>query len=76
MSELALDWTQIWPVVRDISSWILFLLGSAAVVTGAIGVIRFPDFYSRMHAAGITDYTLSLHDALPIIGRASCRERV
>ncbi|HOP18826.1 MAG TPA: monovalent cation/H(+) antiporter subunit G [Parvularculaceae bacterium] len=55
MSELALDWTQIWPVVRDISSWILFLLGSAAVVTGAIGVIRFPDFYSRMHAAGITD---------------------
>ena len=22
------------------------------------------------------DYTLSLHDALPIIGRASCRERV
>ena len=23
-----------------------------------------------------TEYTLSLHDALPIIGRASCRERV
>ena len=22
------------------------------------------------------EYTLSLHDALPIIGRASCRERV
>jgi len=26
--------------------------------------------------AEVIDYTLSLHDALPIVGRASCRERV
>ena len=28
------------------------------------------------HDAKYKGYTLSLHDALPIIGRASCRERV
>jgi multicomponent Na+:H+ antiporter subunit G len=33
----------------------LFLLGSAGIVTGAIGIVRFPDFYTRMHASGITD---------------------
>lgn len=44
-----------WALAADIASWVLFLLGGAAVVTGAIGLIRFPDFYTRMHAAGITD---------------------
>lgn len=44
-----------WPVLRDTLSWILFLLGSAAVITGAVGIVRFPDFYTRIHAAGVTD---------------------
>lgn len=42
-------------LIRDILSWALFLAGGAAVVTGAIGIVRFPDFYTRLHAAGITD---------------------
>lgn len=42
-------------LARDIASWALFILGAIGVVTGAIGVIRFPDFYTRLHAAGITD---------------------
>lgn len=42
-------------LIRDILSWALFLTGGAAVVTGAIGLVRFPDFYTRLHAAGITD---------------------
>lgn len=42
-------------LIRDILSWILFLVGGGCVVTGAIGVVRFPDFYARMHAAGMTD---------------------
>ncbi|WOI53962.1 monovalent cation/H(+) antiporter subunit G [Parvularcula sp. LCG005] len=41
--------------VLDILSWILFLLGGFFILTGAIGVIRFPDFYTRLHAAGVTD---------------------
>ena len=44
-----------WPIVRDGLSWVLFLLGSAAIVVGAIGLVRFPDFYTRLHAAGVTD---------------------
>ncbi len=44
-----------WALVRDLLSWFLFLLGSAAVVIGALGIVRFPDFFSRLHGAGITD---------------------
>lgn len=33
------------------------LLGSGALlgVSGGIGLLRFPDFYTRLHAAGVTD---------------------
>jgi multicomponent Na+:H+ antiporter subunit G len=30
-------------------------LGLVFVVAGATGVMRLPDFYTRMHAAGVTD---------------------
>ncbi len=30
-------------------------MGAIAVLVGALGVIRMPDLYSRIHAAGITD---------------------
>lgn len=30
-------------------------LGCFFMVSGAVGLVRFPDFYTRMHAAGITD---------------------
>ncbi len=42
-------------LIRDILSWALFLIGGAGVIAGAIGIVRFPDFYTRLHAAGITD---------------------
>lgn len=42
-------------LIRDILSGVLFLVGAAGVVVGAIGIVRFPDFYTRLHAAGITD---------------------
>jgi len=31
------------------------LTGGAFGILGGIGLLRFPDFYSRLHAAGITD---------------------
>jgi multicomponent Na+:H+ antiporter subunit G len=52
-------------VVADIFSWIFILLGSGFLLIGAIGLIRFPDVYSRMHAAGITD---TLGVGLMIVG--------
>ena len=42
-------------MIIDIVSWILLLAGGALGIVGGIGIHRFPDFYSRMHAAGLTD---------------------
>lgn len=44
-----------WALILDIASWGLFLAGGLAVLSGAIGLVRFPDFYTRIHAAGVTD---------------------
>ncbi|MGE2729336.1 monovalent cation/H(+) antiporter subunit G [Mycolicibacterium vaccae] len=37
--------------VSDIVASVLILLGSTLALTAAIGVVRFPDTLSRMHAA-------------------------
>jgi multicomponent Na+:H+ antiporter subunit G len=39
----------------DILSWVLLAAGSAFAVIGGVGLLRLPDVYARMHAAGITD---------------------
>jgi multicomponent Na+:H+ antiporter subunit G len=39
----------------NIASWGLFLGGSIFMLIGAIGLIRLPDVFSRIHAAGIID---------------------
>ncbi|HLT64617.1 MAG TPA: monovalent cation/H(+) antiporter subunit G [Pseudohongiella sp.] len=36
-------------------SWGLLVLGGFLCVSGAIGLLRFPDFFTRMHAASVTD---------------------
>jgi multicomponent Na+:H+ antiporter subunit G len=36
-------------------SWIFIVAGSVFVLIGGIGLLRLPDFYTRIHAAGITD---------------------
>lgn len=30
-------------------------LGAFCLITGAVGLLRFPDVYSRLHAAGVAD---------------------
>lgn len=42
-------------VIIMISSGLCLFIGSFLCISGAIGVLRFPDFYTRMHAAGVTD---------------------
>lgn len=39
----------------DTASWILLLGGALFSVIGGAGMLRMPDFYTRMHAASITD---------------------
>jgi len=38
-----------------ILSWACIVSGSVFVVIGSFGTLRFPDFWSRLHAASITD---------------------
>lgn len=39
----------------DAVSWALLIAGGFFVFVGGVGALRMPDFYTRMHAAGITD---------------------
>jgi multicomponent Na+:H+ antiporter subunit G len=39
----------------DILSWIFLVAGSVFALIGAVGIIRLPDVFSRMHGAGIID---------------------
>ena len=42
-------------IILDVMSWILLLTGGLVGIIGAIGMHRFPDFYSRQHATGTAD---------------------
>ncbi|HED40725.1 MAG TPA: sodium:proton antiporter [Chromatiales bacterium] len=42
-------------MIIDLLSWILLLAGGLLGVIGGVGIHRFPDFYTRLHAAGTTD---------------------
>lgn len=39
----------------DIASWVLLMGGGLFCIIGGIGLHRFPDFFCRLHGAGITD---------------------
>ncbi len=39
----------------EIINWAFLLLGAFFCVVGGVGLLRLPDFYSRMHGSGITD---------------------
>jgi multicomponent Na+:H+ antiporter subunit G len=52
-------------MLLNISSGLFLLVGSFLCISGGIGILRFPDFYSRMHAVGVTD---TLATAMILIG--------
>lgn len=45
MGAMLLDWLSVF----------CLLLGAFLILSGGIGLLRFPDFYTRIHAAGITE---------------------
>ncbi len=45
----------IWDTFILLLSWALIVSGSIFTLIGAVGILRFPDFWSRLHAASITD---------------------
>jgi len=52
-------------VFLNISSALCLLLGSFLCISGGVGLLRFPDFYTRMHAVGVTE---TLATAMILIG--------
>ena len=49
----------------NISSALCLFIGSFLCISGGVGILRFPDFYTRMHAVGVTD---TLATAMILIG--------
>lgn len=41
--------------VINVLSWILLTSGGFFVLVGGVGALRLPNFYTRMHAASVTD---------------------
>jgi len=51
--------------LMTISSALFLLVGSFLCISGGVGILRFPDFYTRMHAVGVTE---TLATAMILIG--------
>ena len=51
--------------LMNISSALFLLIGSFLCISGGVGILRFPDFYTRMHAVGVTE---TLATAMILIG--------
>ncbi len=41
--------------VGNLLGWVLLTAGGLFVFIGGVGLLRMPDLFSRMHAAGLTD---------------------
>ncbi len=42
-------------LVLDLASWLLLLAGGFFCILGTVGLLRMPDFYTRVHAASLVD---------------------
>lgn len=42
-------------LLLNILSWIFMISGSLLLIIGASGLIRLPDFFTRLHAVSITE---------------------
>lgn len=52
-------------MIIDWIAGLIMLVGAVFVVIGAVGVMRMPDLYTRLHAASVTE---TLGAALVLIG--------
>ncbi len=42
-------------VVLDVLSWLCLVAGGFFCIVGAVGMLRMPDFFTRMHAASVIE---------------------
>lgn len=57
-------------MILEALSWLLLAIGSLLLLIGGIGLLRFPDFYSRIQAAGLTDTLCSISILLGLLLQA------
>jgi len=55
MSGFLADLVVLWTLVKPVLGIALCVLGTVLALIGTAGVLRFPDFYTRLHAASVTD---------------------
>ena len=53
------------PSIPELVAGALLLVGVAFLVIGAVGLIRLPDFFTRVHATGVID---TLGTGLVLVG--------
>lgn len=58
---------EFWAALKPALGAALLLVGAILAIIGTIGVLRFPDFYTRLHAASVTDTAAA---TLAIVGMA------
>lgn len=51
----------------EVIAGIFLIAGGVFGLIGGIGLLRFPDFYTRLHAAGITDTLCALLIVLGLV---------
>lgn len=55
MAEFLAGVSEYFEASRFYIGGVLCLIGAFLAIVGTIGVLRFPDFYTRLHAASVTD---------------------
>jgi len=60
MSEFLSLISEYFEAWRFIIGAALCLVGAFLAIVGTVGVLRFPDFYTRLHAASVTDTSAAL----------------
>lgn len=56
--------------VTDLASGVLVVVGTLVALSGGVGLLRLPDFFTRAHAASLTDTTGVALIALGLLLRA------
>jgi len=56
-------------MILEIISSIFLILGAFLAFTGAAGLFRFPDFFTRVHAASVTDSIATIFIILGLVLR-------
>lgn len=57
-------------IILDILSWFSLVAGGVILIIGTIGMLRFPDFFTRLHAASVIDTLGSMLIVLGLILQA------